>query len=59
MPAVHFSETETDIIERAAAPIVGEQREAFIEAVLAALTTYAIVGPGLTHRVCRDLQKSF
>jgi hypothetical protein len=53
---VDFSEAELDVISDAARPIHPAHRAAFVEAVLTALVPHRVLGEGLVHRICRDLQ---
>ena len=56
---VDFSEAELDIITDAARPIDPAHRAEFVEAVLTALVPHRVLGEGLMHRICRDLQQRF
>ena len=56
---VDFSEAELDIITDAARPIDPAHRAEFVEAVLTALVPHCVLGEGLVHRICRDLQQRF
>ena len=54
-----FTAIERDIIIAAAEPINPEHRAGFFEAVLTALALAPVLGEGLVHRTCRELQKRF
>jgi hypothetical protein len=56
---ISFTDVERDIIANAAEPISQEHRPAFLEAVANALASHTVLGEGLVHRTCRELQKSF
>jgi hypothetical protein len=56
---VCFTDIETDIVDAAALPIAPSHRPAFLEAVANALASHMVLGPGLVHRTCRELQRRF
>jgi hypothetical protein len=56
---IGFTDTESDILSAAAEPIDPAHRPAFFAAVASALALHSVIGPGLVHRTCRELQKSF
>ena len=56
---VSLSASELALIHHAAAPLDRNRRDAFIEAVLAALEGVSELGPGVVHRVIRATQRQF
>lgn len=54
-----LSDAEYAAVQAAAAPIHPQQRSAFLQALAKELELHPIVGPGLVHRLCADLQKRY
>lgn len=59
-----LSDEEIDLLHRLAAPIAFGQRQAFLDQVASALASSPGLGPGgfgpgLVHRVAREVQRSF
>jgi hypothetical protein len=56
---ISLSANEMAMIERAAAPLDRDRRDAFIEAVMAALEGCPEFGPGVVHRAIRETQRQY
>jgi hypothetical protein len=56
---VSLSASELALIHHAAAPLDRNRRDAFIEAVMAALEGCPELGPGVVHRVIRATQRAY
>jgi hypothetical protein len=54
-----LSDAEFAAVQAAAAPIHPMQRDAFLKALAAELERHPVVGLGLVHRLCADLQKRY
>lgn len=54
-----LSDAEYAAVQAAAAPIHPLQRSAFLQALAKELEPHPVVGPGLVHRLCGDLQKRY
>jgi hypothetical protein len=50
---------EYNAVQAAAAPIHPLQRDAFLKALADELWRHPVVGLGLVHRLCADLQRCF
>jgi hypothetical protein len=61
MPPLALTDSELEIVSTMAAPLPPSQRAAFLQALADALARYAaeVRGPGLVHRVGRDVQYGF
>jgi hypothetical protein len=59
MPPVKLSDSELDAVVAAARPLPIDLRDRFLHAVAHELSGRAVVGPGVVHRVCRELQRQF
>jgi len=59
MPPLALSDDELSAVQRAAAPVHPQQRDAFLKALAEELAQHPTVGPGLVHRLCADLQKRY
>ena len=57
MPPLKLDDAELDVLMSAAAPLEPHRRDAFVTEVAAELARYPELGPGVVHRVCRDLQR--
>jgi hypothetical protein len=57
--SLQLNDAERAIISAAAQPIDEVHRPAFFQAVVDALTPYAVLGEGLVHRVARAEQRRF
>jgi hypothetical protein len=55
---IRLTDSELDAIMAAARPIAVARRDAFLQAVAAALNGREI-GPGVVHRVCAETQRRF
>jgi len=51
--------SDLDIIFSLASPLEPTRQPAFVAAVKERLEASAIVGPGQTHRIARDLQRQY
>jgi len=54
-----LTDAELSAVRRAAAPVHPRQRDAFLKALASELEQHPVVGPGLVHRLCADLQKPY
>jgi hypothetical protein len=54
-----LSNEEIDLLYRLASPIAFNRRDEFLQAVADALASCPEPGPDVTHRVARQIQKSF
>ena len=54
-----LSDAELDAMMQAARPLPIDMREPFLLAVAHALSDRDVVGPGVVHQVCRELQRRF
>ena len=59
MPPIRLSDSELDAVMAAARPLAVDMRDPFLQAVARALAGHAVIGPGIVHQVCRDLQAQF
>jgi hypothetical protein len=59
MPPMRLTDSEKELMLELAQPIPVERRGDFLEAVATRLGTASEVGPGLTHRIGRELQRSY
>ena len=61
MPPLALTDSELEMVSTMAAPLPPSQRAAFLQALADALARYAaeVRGPGLVHRVGRDVQYGF
>ena len=58
MPPIRLSDSELDAVMAAARPLAVERRDAFLQAVAAALHGREF-GPGIVHRICAETQRVF
>lgn len=54
-----LSNDELDAVMQAARPLPIDMRDPFLQAVAHSLAGHAVVGPGVVHQVCRELQRQF
>jgi len=54
-----LSDSELDAVLAAARPLPVAVREPFLQVVAIALSGHDVVGPGVVHQVCRELQRQF
>ena len=54
-----LSDAELDAVLQGARPLPVEMRDPFLLAVAHALSGHDVVGPGVVHQVCRELQRQF
>jgi hypothetical protein len=54
-----LSDDEFAAVQAAAGPIHPPQRSAFLQALAIELERHPVVGLGLVHRLCADLQKRY
>jgi hypothetical protein len=59
MPPLRLTNAELEAVMAAARPIAVEQRDAFLQQVAAGLASSPEIGPGVVHRVCREIQRAF
>jgi hypothetical protein len=55
--AIRLTSEQLDAVQRAAAPLAPDRRQAFIDQVTAALQGMPEIGPGNLHRVIADAQR--
>ena len=58
MPPLRLTNAELEAVMAAAQPLAIEQRAAFLQQVAAGLASSPEIGPGVVHRVIRDVQKA-
>ena len=56
---LRLSDSELDAVMAAARPLDRDQRDAFLQAVAHALSDRNVIGPGVVHRICAELQRQF
>jgi hypothetical protein len=56
---LRLTEDELGAIETAAAPLPPANRAAFVSAVTEILGRCEVIGAGVVHRICRELQPRF
>jgi len=56
---VSLSDSELNVIMDAARPLLVQARREFLAALAAELEGQRQLGPGIVHRVCRDLQRRY
>jgi hypothetical protein len=56
---ITLSDDELDAVMRAAQPLRASDRDQFLRALAFELEKHTDIGPGLVHRVIRDLQKRY
>jgi hypothetical protein len=59
MSPIKLSDDELSAVLAAARPLPVDLRDPFLHAVAHELSGRAEVGPGVVHRVCRELQRQF
>jgi hypothetical protein len=59
MTPIALNDTELAEVMAAARPLARHQRDGFLQAVADELSRCGQVGPGVVHRVCRELQRKF
>ena len=59
MPPLALTDHELSAVQRAAAPIHPQQRDAFLKVLAIELERHPVVGPGLVHRLAGELQRPF
>jgi hypothetical protein len=59
MSPLKLTDDELDAVLAAARPLDVGDRDAFLQAVAAALQGAGEIGPGVVHRVCAELQRRF
>jgi len=59
MPPVRLSDDELDAVMTAARPLDPHQRDGFLEEVASALATCGVIGPGVVHRICSEIQRRY
>jgi hypothetical protein len=57
MPPVRLSDEELSAVMTAAQPLEPSARNAFLVDVANALAGCAVIGPGVVHRVCSEIQR--
>jgi len=56
---VVLTDDELAIVMTAAQPLAPRQRDLFLQALGNVLARYSGLGPGVLHRICKDLQRQF
>jgi len=56
---VRLTDDELRIVMAAARPLRPDQRQLFLNELASVLGHYSGLGPGVLHRLCRDLQRRF
>jgi hypothetical protein len=59
MPPIRLTDEELAAILVAARPLPIDLRDPFLQAVAHALSGKKMIGPGVVHQVCRELQRQF
>jgi len=59
MPPLSLSAEEMQMVQSLALPIDPRERDAFLQAVAAALASEPVRGPGVAHQVGRRIQREF
>jgi hypothetical protein len=54
---IHLTSDQLDAVQRAAAPLARERRQAFIDQVTTALQDVPVIGPGNLHRAIAEVQR--
>jgi hypothetical protein len=54
-----LSDDELTAVMDVCKPLPPQDRDQFLRAICAELEKHPVVGPGLIHRVCRDLQRRY
>jgi hypothetical protein len=54
-----LSDDELAMMVAAARPLAPHQRDGFLQAVADELSRCGQVGPGVVHRICREMQRKF
>ena len=57
MPPIRLTDEELDAIFAAARPIAVNRRDDFLQAVAASLRRLEVIGPGVVHRICAEVQR--
>jgi hypothetical protein len=57
MPPVRLTDAELSAVMTAAQPLEPAARNAFLQDVAAALEGCAVIGPGVVHRICSEIQR--
>jgi hypothetical protein len=56
---IRLTDSELDAVLAAVRPLPIDLRDPFLHAVAHELSGRAEIGPGVVHRVCRELQRQF
>ena len=59
LPPLALTDDELSAVQRAAAPIHPQQRDAFLKVLAVELERHPVVGPGLVHRLAGELQRRY
>jgi hypothetical protein len=57
MPSIQLSESEIAAVMRAAQPLPTNVRDAFLRDVARAIVELPVRGPGIVHRLIREVQR--
>jgi hypothetical protein len=54
---LRLSDAELDAVMAAAQPLEPSARNAFLQDVSSALANHTVLGPGIVHRICSEIQR--
>jgi hypothetical protein len=57
MKPLRLTDAELDAVFAAARPIAVNRRDDFLQAVAASLRRCEVIGPGVVHRICAEVQR--
>jgi hypothetical protein len=57
MPPIRLTDEELDAVFAAARPLAVNRRDVFLQAVAASLRRCEVIGPGVVHRICAEVQR--
>jgi hypothetical protein len=57
MPPIRLTDTELEAVFTAAPPLKPCDRDAFLQAIATELVAQPVVGDGVVHRICSEIQR--